>query len=139
MAWPRNEPPGRVTAADIIAFIEQTCVVPEGRLVGQPLKLMDWQKDLLRLIYDNPEGPTRRAIVSMGRKNSKTTTSECLLLAHLCGPPARLRPNSQLFSAAQSRDQAAILFSLASKMVRMNPMLARAVRIQETAKALTCD
>jgi phage terminase large subunit-like protein len=140
MARPRKEPPlSRVTAADIIAFIEQTCVVPEGRLVGQPLKLMDWQKDLLRLIYDNPEGPTRRAIVSMGRKNSKTTTSACLLLAHLCGPPARLRPNSQLFSAAQSRDQAAILFSLASKMVRMNPMLARAVRIQETAKALTCD
>ena len=104
MAWPRKEPPGRVTAADIIAFIEQTCVVPEGRLVGQPLKLMDWQKDLLRLIYDNPEGPTRRAIVSMGRKNIKTTTSACLLLAHLCGPPARLRPNSQLFSAAQSRE-----------------------------------
>ena len=52
MARPRKEPPlSRVTAADIIAFIEQTCVVPEGRLVGQPLKLMDWQKDLLRLIY----------------------------------------------------------------------------------------
>ena len=141
MARPRKDPPSvaRVTAADVIAFIEQVCVVPEGRLVGRPLRLMDWQKDLLRLIYDNPEGPTRRAVVSMGRKNSKTTTSACLLLAHLCGPPARLRPNSQLFSAAQSRDQAAILFSLASKMVRLNPMLAQAVRIQETAKALTCD
>jgi hypothetical protein len=60
MARPRKEPPSaaRVTAADVIAFIEQVCVVPEGRLVGRPLRLMDWQKDLLRLIYDNPEGPT---------------------------------------------------------------------------------
>ena len=74
----------------------------------------------------------------MGRKNAKTTLAACLLLAHLCGPPARNKPNSQLYSAAQSRDQAAIIFSLAAKMVRMNPALLQAVTIQETAKSLTC-
>src|SRR5262249_22156214 len=68
----------------------------------------------------------------------KTALAACLLLAHLCGPPAKSRPNSQLYSAAQSRDQAAIIFSLASKMVRLNPTLARAVTIQETAKSLVC-
>jgi len=46
--------------------------------------------------------------------------------------------NSQLYSAAQSRDQAAIIFSLAAKMVRMNPALSHAVTIQETAKSLIC-
>jgi len=61
-----------------------------------------------------------------------------LLLAHLCGPPAQNKPNSQLFSAAQSRDQAAIIFNLAAKMVRLNPALARIVTIQETAKNLIC-
>jgi phage terminase large subunit-like protein len=132
-------PPRPVAAADVIAFIEQVCFVPEGKFVGQPLRLQDWQKDILRLIYDNPNGPTRRAIISMGRKNSKSTLSACLLLAHLCGPPARDKPNSQLFSAAQSRDQAAIIFSLASKMVRMNPLLASALRIHESAKMLSCD
>src|SRR5262252_1884599 len=81
---------------------------------------------------------TRRAIVSMGRKNAKTTLAACLLLAHLCGPPAKSKPNSQLYSAAQSRDQAGIIFSLAAKMVRMNPALARIVTIQETAKSLVC-
>ena len=44
---------GPVTAADVIAFIEQVCFVPEGKFVGHPLKLQDWQKDILRLIYDN--------------------------------------------------------------------------------------
>jgi hypothetical protein len=52
----------KVTAADVIAFIERTCFIPEGKFVGQHLKLL-----LLRLIYDNPHS-TRRAIVSMGRK-----------------------------------------------------------------------
>jgi phage terminase large subunit-like protein len=140
MGRPRKAPPrfGPVTAADVIAFIETVCFVPEGKFVGQPLKLQAWQKDILRLIYDNPFG-TRRAIISTGRKNSKSTLSACLLLAHLCGPPARNKPNSQQFSAAQSRDQAAIIFSLASKMVRMKPLLTNTVRIHESAKMLTCD
>ena len=125
MARPRKQPPpsGPVTAADVIAFIETVCFVPEGKFVGQPLRLQEWQKDILRAIYDNPAG-TRRAIISMGRKNAKTTLSACLLLAHLCGPPARNRPNSELYSAAQIRDQAAIIFTLAAKMVRLNPILA---------------
>jgi phage terminase large subunit-like protein len=127
----------RVTAADIIAFIEQVCLVPEGKLIGQPLVLQPFQREIIELIYDNVGG-TRRAIISIPRKNAKTCLSACLLLAHLCGPPAKSRPNSQLYSAAQSRDQAAIIFSLASKMVRLNPALARAVTIQETAKSLVC-
>jgi len=127
----------QITGADIIAFIHQVCLVPEGKLVGQPLVLQRWQKDFIHQIYDNPHG-TRRAILSVGRKNAKTTLSACLLLAHLCGPPAQSRPNSQLFSAAQSRDQAAIIFNLAAKMVRLNPALARIVSIQETAKNLIC-
>jgi phage terminase large subunit-like protein len=137
MARRRRPSSDRVTAADVIAFIEQVCLVPEGKLVGQPLALQDWQRDFIRLIYDNPHG-TRRAILSVGRKNSKTTLCACLLLAHLCGPPAQSKPNSQLFSAAQSRDQAGIIFNLAAKMVRLNPALARIVTVQETAKSLTC-
>jgi phage terminase large subunit-like protein len=128
----------RVTAADVIEFIETTCYVPEGARVGQKLKLFDWQKDELRKIYDNPAG-TRRAIISMGRKNAKSTLCACLLLNHLCGPSARGKPNSQLYSAAQSRDQAGIVFSLACKMIRLNSDLRSAVTIQETAKSLICS
>jgi phage terminase large subunit-like protein len=133
----QNPNEDKVTGADIIAFVEQVCFVPEGKYVGKRLELFEWQKVEIRRIYDNPNG-TRRAIISMGRKNAKTTLAACLLLAHLCGPPARNKPNSQLYSAAQSRDQAAIIFSLAAKMVRMNPELLSIVTIQETAKSLTC-
>ena len=46
---------------------------------------------------------------------------------------------SQLFSAAQSRDQAAILFSLAAKIVRMSPDLNAVVAVRDTAKQLACQ
>ena len=109
--------------------------MPEGRDVGQPLKLRPFQKRIVRRIYDNPHG-TRRAIISVGRKNAKSTLAACVLLLHLAGPEAR--PNAQLYSAAQSRDQAAIIFGLAAKMVRMSPDLADAVIIRDTLKQLAC-
>jgi phage terminase large subunit-like protein len=92
-------------------------------------------RDDFRAIYDNPAG-TRRAIISRGRKNAKTVEAALILLLHLCGPEAR--PNSQLNSAAQSRDQAGILFSLAAKMVRLNQTLNDVVQMRDTAKQLLC-
>ena len=118
------------------AWIEEHCRVPEGRLVGQPVKLRAFQRPVILGIYDNPAG-TRRAIVSFGRKNAKTALSAFLLLLHLCGPEAR--PNSQLYSAAQSREQAAILFALAAKTVRLSPSLSQYVLIRDTAKQLACQ
>lgn len=115
-------------------WIEACCRVPEGALVGQPVKLRPWQRDIILGIYDQP---TRRAIISFGRKNGKTALAAFLLLLHLCGPEARA--NSQLFSAAQSRDQAAILFALAAKVVRQSPDLSQYVTVRDTAKQLACQ
>ena len=97
------------------------------------MRLRPWQREIVCGIYDSP---TRRAIISFGRKNAKTTLSALLLLLHLCGPEARA--NSQLFSAAQSRDQAALLFSLAAKIVRLSPDLRQYVTVRDTAKQLYC-
>jgi len=116
-----------------IQWIERYCRIPEGKFVGQPLNLRSWQKKEIRKIYDNPCG-TRTAILSFGRKNAKTTLSAFLLLLHLVGPESV--QNSQLLSTAQSRDQAAVLFDLAAKIVRMSPDLSEAVGIRDHAKQL---
>lgn len=118
-----------------IRWIQKHCVVPEGKLIGQPVKLRDWQKSDLLKIYNNPHG-TRLAIISFAKKNGKTSLAACLLLLHLCGPEAI--PNTQLPSTAQSRDQAAVLFNLAAKMVRLSPTLEPEVVIRDTAKQLFC-
>lgn len=116
-----------------IQWIEQYCRIPEGKLVGKPVKLTKHQRKWIKQIYDTP---TRMFILSMARKNAKTALSAFLLLLHLCGPEAK--PNSQLYSAAQSREQAAILFALAAKVVRMSPDLSQYVVIRDTAKQLFC-
>lgn len=116
-----------------IRWIEGMCRIPDGKLVGKPVRLTDAQKGWIRQIYDTP---TRTFILSMARKNAKTATSAFLLLLHLCGPEAK--HNSQLYSAAQSRDQASILFGYASKVVRMSPDLSEYVQIKESAKTLVC-
>lgn len=118
-----------------IAWIEANCRIPEGKDVGNATKLREWQKNDLKKIYDNPHG-TRTAIISYGKKNGKSSLTAWLLLLHLCGPESI--ENSQLPSTAQSRDQAAIVFSLAAKVVRFSPDLSEAVVIRETSKQLYC-
>ncbi len=103
--------------------------------MGQRVKLRPWQKREIKKIFDNP-AITRRAILSFGRKNGKTALAAFLLLCALCGPLARR--NSQLYSAAQSRGQAAVLFELAAKIVRMSPALKAYVKIGDTSKKLSC-
>lgn len=128
------KPPQLTRGEENCDWIESVCRVPEGTLVGQPVRLRPWQREIILGIYDQP---TRRAIISFGRKNGKTALAAFLLLLHLCGPEARA--NSQLFSAAQSRDQASILFALAAKTVRMSPDLSQYVAVRDTAKQLACQ
>lgn len=116
-----------------IAWIERCCRIPEGKFVGRPVKLTSKQKRWLIRIYDTP---TRLFILSMGRKGAKTAFAAFLLLLHLTGPEAR--PNSQLYSAAQSRDQAGILFALAAKVVRFSPELMPYVLVRDSLKQLFC-
>jgi phage terminase large subunit-like protein len=121
-------------AGRIIAFISRYCRVPEGALVGQPIKLAAFQTDFIRKVYDNPAG-TRRAYLSIARKNSKTATIACLVLAHLVGPEAQ--QNSRINSGAMSRKQAAEVFNYAAKIVQLSPDLSALVHIQWSAKRLT--
>jgi len=128
----------RPTGREVIGFVEKFLRIPDGPHAGQPLILAPWQKQEIHRIYDNPVG-TRRAIISTARKNAKTTLCGALLLNHLCGPSARNRPNTRLYSSGQSRDQAALTFDQARKMVLWNPDLRQIISIKESSKILRYD
>lgn len=121
------------TGADAIAWIEEFCRVPKGPMVGRPVKLLPYQVEILHGVFDSP---TRRAIVSMGRQNAKTTLAAGLLLLHLCGP--RHQRNGLLVSSALTRDQAALLFDAAKQMVAFSPELSATVDVVEFTKTLRC-
>lgn len=117
----------------VCKFIETYCLVPEGDKIGQAIVLLPFQKKFILDVYDNPIG-THTAILSIGRKNGKTALIACLLLAHLCGCEAV--QNSQIVSGAQSKEQAAVVFELARKIIEMSPILSKLVRIQPSGKRL---
>ena len=117
----------------VIAFIENYCLVPEGMSVGEKIKLQEFQRKFILEIYDNKKG-TRRAYLSIARKNGKTALIAGIMLAHLVGPEAK--QNSQIISGAQSRDQAAQVFNYASKMVNLSPELSDIVKIIPSGKRL---
>jgi len=118
-----------------IRWIERYCRIPEGKDIGKAVRLRPFQKAWIKAIYGNPHG-TRTAILSVGRKNAKTTFAAFLLLLHLVGPESV--PNAQLFSTAQSKEQAAVIFALAAKIVRIAADLRGCVVIRDTAKQLFC-
>lgn len=125
----------RTRAERNIAWCEDYLFLPEGKNVGQPFKMAPFMRQDFKMIYDNPHG-TRRAIVTRGRKNAKTTECAAIVLLHLCGP--EYVPNGSLYSAAQSRDQASIIFNLARKMVLLSPVLRKVIKIKETVRELHC-
>lgn len=120
-------------SSKVIKFIEGFCKVPEGAQVGQPIRLAPFQKKFIEDIYDNPAG-TRRAYLSIARKNGKSSLIAGLMLAHICGPEAVL--NAQIVSGALSRDQAALVFGLAAKMIQQNQQLMQACRIIPSKKTI---
>lgn len=124
---------GMTRGERVCEFIERFCLVPEGAHVGKPLKLAPFQKKFIKSVYDNKHG-TRRAYLSIARKNGKSGLVAGILLAHLVGPEAK--QNSQIVSGAMSRDQAALVFNLAAKMVQLSPQLSGIVRIVPSSKRL---
>jgi phage terminase large subunit-like protein len=121
--------------SEICQWIRETLYVPEGRWIGTPIELADWQVREIKRIYDNP-AKTRRAILSFGRKNGKTALAAMLTLAHLAGPVSI--HNSQLYSTGMSREQAALIFRLAAKMTRMSPILRDLIAVHDGRKSLEC-
>lgn len=117
----------------VCAFIERFCLVPEGKHVGKPIKLADFQRKFILAIYDAPRS-VRRAYLSIARKNGKSALIAAILLAHIVGPEAV--QNSQIISGARSRDQAALVFKLAQKMIQLSPELSKITKIVPSGKSI---
>lgn len=133
-APPRAKPVEKMTRGEkVVAFIEEYCRVPEGKGVGAKIVLEPFQRRFILDVYDNPHG-TNRAYLSIARKNGKTALIAGIVLAHIVGPVAE--QNTQIISGARSRDQAALVFKLMTKMIAMEPRLAQITRIIPSGKTI---
>ena len=76
----------------------------------------------------------RRAILSMARKNGKTALIAAIALAHLIGREAVL--HGEIYSAANDRDQAAIVFKFARQFVELEPDLRKEIEVIPSTKTM---
>lgn len=131
----------RETRGDRIIRFAHTLKVPDGPEVGRPLRLRDWQCNIIKGIYDPVDPKTHRrivreAVLSMGRKNAKTAKAAILCLSHLIGPEAMV--NSQLYSAAFDHHQAALVYNSAANMVHQDDELDALIRCTDSMKRMQC-
>lgn len=79
-----------------IAWIERYCRVPEGKHVGKPIKLLDWQKNDICRIYDIPLVPAAPFSVSAA-KTAKRRSPRCFCCC--CTSAGRRRGPIRSFTA----------------------------------------
>jgi len=127
---------GPTRAEKVIGFIE-LLTIPSGKGQGEPFRLRPWQKKFIEDIYNPHAGGrrvVRRALLSMGRKNGKTALIAAIALVHLIGPEAV--PNGEIYSAANDRDQASIIFKFAAQMVELETELRDEIEIVRSTKTM---
>ncbi len=126
------------TVQDIQSFIEML-VVPSGAGEGGTFVLRDFQRRFIQDVYGRLDRKgkrvVRRGILSIGRKNGKTMLIACLALAHLIIDSLAVE-NGEVYSAANDREQAAIVFRYAAQVVRADADLRSMIKIVDSTKTM---
>lgn len=127
-------------------FFERLLTHTKGRWAGRPFILTDWQRDELvhplfgtvRWDDENDEWVRlyRIAWIELARKNGK---SEFLAGCGLYLLTADGEEGAEIYGAAADRDQAAIVWDVAQRMVELSPILSRRLRIYRQSKRIVDD
>lgn len=132
LAW---EAEGLSRLERVVAFLE-SLPVTSGTLAGKPFKVRPFQRAFLRAVYATKRGrrPVRTAVLSMARKNGKSGLAAGLALCHLAGPEAEAR--GQVFSAANDRAQAALIYAEMAAIIERVPFLEERLSLRRHAKEI---
>ena len=114
--WPRDRAKRRER------FIREFLVVPRGHGAKKPVKLREFQTEILRGAF---APGVRTALVSLPRGNGKTAFAAMLGLAEMFVGP----PSAEVLVVATDQRQANITMNLARRMVELNPVLAERVHV----------
>ena len=113
----------------VVMFFETCLVHVEGEFADQPFCLLEWQVvDILAPIFGFilPSGYRmfRTTYIEVPRKNGKSTLLAGILLYLLT---ADKEAGAKIVTAATSKEQAKIVFSVAAQMVEKSPELSKRI------------
>lgn len=102
----------------VIAFIEGYLVIPKGTGARKPVRLRQWQRDLIAGMFDEPR--PRQALVSIPRGNGKSHLAAFLAAYALFADEVE---GAQVLCVASDVRQAGIVWNAVRRMVELNPVL----------------
>lgn len=119
-------------ACHVERFFEHVLYKPLG------FQLLRWQRKTLRDIYgtintENGERRYRRAYLEIPKKNGKSFLLGGMPLYHLTAEDV---DNPEAYGAAAARDQAALVFKTAARLLKANPMLQQRLKLVESTKRI---
>jgi len=120
-------------AVTLISALRQT----KGEWAGKPLNLMPWQEAIVRKLFGtlNKDGTRqyRTCYIELPRKNGKSTLAAAFAnyLLFLDG-----EMGAEIYSAANDRDQASIVYNEAASMVEQDPALNARATILTSVKRI---
>jgi phage terminase large subunit-like protein len=122
-------------------FFENVLVHTKGRWAGKKFKLADWQRDeIIRPLFGtvNEDGTRqyRRAYIECARKQGKSELAAGIALYLLLMDGEQ---GAEIYGAACDREQAGLVYQVASGMVKRVPELARVCKVVDSRKTITVE
>jgi phage terminase large subunit-like protein len=117
-----------------IQFIERFCRHHKGKWAGQLMVLAEWQRRILRIAFGwmrrNGTRRFRTLYVEIPRKNGKSQLAAALGLYLVLADGEQ---GAEVYSSATKKDQAKIVFGVASVIVKNSPELGQFIKIYQSS------
>jgi phage terminase large subunit-like protein len=117
-------------------FIEEVLLHTKGKYARTAFILAPWQRDdIVRPLFGTVKWSTEHgqyvrqyevAWIEIARKNGKTELLAAVMLYLLVGDGEE---SAELYGVARDRDQAALCFDVAARMVTLSPLLSRRLKV----------
>jgi phage terminase large subunit-like protein len=121
----------------VLAFFRTFLRHTHGELRGKPFDPLPFQVDFIRAVYDPtlPDGRrrVREALLMLPRKNGKSALCAGLALYHTFAGEW----GGQIIAAANSREQAGLIFTAAADMLDLSPVLRSRALVSRAVKRIT--
>lgn len=125
------------------AFFERVLVHTKGKYARTPFILDDWQRDdIIRPLFGTVSWSNEQdayirqydlAWIELARKNGKSELLSGIALLMLCADDEE---SAEVYSVAADRDQAALVFNVAKRMVELSPVLSKRLEIVDSRKRI---
>lgn len=124
-------------AADFAVDFIQELRHTNGQWCGEKFVLLPWQEQIIRDVFGTMKKDGYRqfntAYIEIPKKNGKSELAAAVALLLLCGDGEQ---SAEIYSCAADREQAAIVYKVACKMVSLCPELESLIKLTKSKREM---